>query len=206
MWDLYYRVGRHRDPGNLCRREDPANASRPHPTQSRRWQCHHEAVLSVDRWPDHVPVPAFGPRMVCTRCGIIGADARPNWRERAGDPGTAGRAAANQGYLADDHRRRAAGACRMMVAGPVSPACGFEGSGPSNPVKSGAHQRGCPGHALRCLCTSNAGTYSLAGGLVFDRGVFFISVFASETAYDCSAFIISSKGCLGSLPNLYWVP
>jgi hypothetical protein len=28
-----------------------------------------------------VPVPAFGPRMVCTRCGIIGADARPNWRE-----------------------------------------------------------------------------------------------------------------------------
>jgi hypothetical protein len=27
------------------------------------WQCHHEAVLSADRWPDHVPVPAFGPRM-----------------------------------------------------------------------------------------------------------------------------------------------
>jgi hypothetical protein len=27
------------------------------------WQCHHEAVLSVDRWPDHMPVPAFGPRM-----------------------------------------------------------------------------------------------------------------------------------------------
>jgi hypothetical protein len=26
-------------------------------------------------WPDHVPVPSFGPRMVCTRCGIIGADA-----------------------------------------------------------------------------------------------------------------------------------
>jgi hypothetical protein len=33
-------------------------------------------------WPDDVPVRAFGPRMVCTRCGIIGADARPNWRER----------------------------------------------------------------------------------------------------------------------------
>jgi hypothetical protein len=30
---------------------------------------------------DDVLVPAFGPRMVCTRCGIIGADARPNWRE-----------------------------------------------------------------------------------------------------------------------------
>jgi hypothetical protein len=26
------------------------------------WQCHHEAGLN-DRWPDHMPVPAFGPRM-----------------------------------------------------------------------------------------------------------------------------------------------
>jgi hypothetical protein len=46
------------------------------------WLCHHWAILSADPWPDHVPVPAFGPRMVCTRCGIIGADARPNWREQ----------------------------------------------------------------------------------------------------------------------------
>jgi hypothetical protein len=45
------------------------------------WQCHHEAVLSADRY-DHMAVPTFGPRMVCTRCGIIGADARPNWREQ----------------------------------------------------------------------------------------------------------------------------
>jgi hypothetical protein len=29
-----------------------------------------------------VPVPAFGPRVVCTCCGIVGADARPNWTER----------------------------------------------------------------------------------------------------------------------------
>jgi hypothetical protein len=28
------------------------------------------------------PVPTFGPRTVCTGCGMIGADARPNWRER----------------------------------------------------------------------------------------------------------------------------
>jgi hypothetical protein len=46
------------------------------------WQCHHQAIVSADPWPDHVPVPSFGPRMVCTRCGIIGADARPNWNER----------------------------------------------------------------------------------------------------------------------------
>jgi hypothetical protein len=46
------------------------------------WLCHHQAVVSADSWPDDMPVPAFGPRMVCTRCGIIGADARPNWREQ----------------------------------------------------------------------------------------------------------------------------
>ena len=46
------------------------------------WICHHRAVLNVDHLPDHVTVPSFGPRMVCTRCGIIGADARLNWQEQ----------------------------------------------------------------------------------------------------------------------------
>ena len=46
------------------------------------WQCHHRAILSAECWPDSVPVPSFGPRMVCTKCGIIGADARPNWQEQ----------------------------------------------------------------------------------------------------------------------------
>jgi hypothetical protein len=45
--------------------------------------CHHEAVLDVTAFADDVTVPAFGPRMVCTVCGAIGADARPNWNERA---------------------------------------------------------------------------------------------------------------------------
>jgi hypothetical protein len=52
--------------------------------------CHHAAVLSVERWADHIPVPSFGPRMVCTRCGIIGADARPNWREQVEGPSLTG--------------------------------------------------------------------------------------------------------------------
>jgi hypothetical protein len=43
--------------------------------------CHHEAILGADVRPDAVLVRTFASRMVCTRCGIVGADARPNWRE-----------------------------------------------------------------------------------------------------------------------------
>ena len=43
--------------------------------------CHHEVVLPADLWSDAVLVRAFAPRMVCIVCGIVGADARPNWRE-----------------------------------------------------------------------------------------------------------------------------
>ena len=42
--------------------------------------CHHEAVLDVSAFANDVTVPTFGPRMVCMVCG---ADARPNWNERA---------------------------------------------------------------------------------------------------------------------------
>lgn len=48
--------------------------------------CPRIVVFNVNDSPEAVPVPAFGPRMVCTGCGMIGADARPNWRERD-DPG-----------------------------------------------------------------------------------------------------------------------
>jgi hypothetical protein len=44
--------------------------------------CHRETVLDVEANPDDVPLPAFGPHMVCTKCGMIGAAARPNWNDR----------------------------------------------------------------------------------------------------------------------------
>ena len=44
--------------------------------------CNHHRVLDVEDYGDDVPVPAFGPRMRCERCGHLGADARPNWSER----------------------------------------------------------------------------------------------------------------------------
>jgi hypothetical protein len=47
------------------------------------WLCHHGAVQTADRWRDEVPLPSLGPRMVCTGCGNVGADVRPNWAERA---------------------------------------------------------------------------------------------------------------------------
>src|SRR3974390_169551 len=45
-------------------------------------QCRHTTVMNVDHLPGDLTVPSFGPRMVCTKCGTLGADARPNWQER----------------------------------------------------------------------------------------------------------------------------
>jgi hypothetical protein len=44
--------------------------------------CRHETVLNVNSYPDNMTVPSFAPRMVCTCCGTIGADARLNWKEQ----------------------------------------------------------------------------------------------------------------------------
>jgi hypothetical protein len=42
----------------------------------------HQERHDIDGHGDDAPVPWFGPRMVCTRCDTIGADARPNWKEQ----------------------------------------------------------------------------------------------------------------------------
>ena len=41
--------------------------------------CHHSAILNADWLADDVPVRSLCPRMVCTVCGLIGADVRPDW-------------------------------------------------------------------------------------------------------------------------------
>ena len=45
-------------------------------------QCRHRVIVNVDHLSGYLTVPSFGPKMVCTRCGTIGADVRPNWQER----------------------------------------------------------------------------------------------------------------------------
>ena len=53
-------------------------------------RCRHEVIMNVDHLPGDVTVPSFGPRMVCTKCGTIGADARPNWRAQSPRPSLTG--------------------------------------------------------------------------------------------------------------------
>jgi hypothetical protein len=43
-------------------------------------RCHHSAALNADWLADQTPVRSLCGRMVCTRCGMIGADVRPDWR------------------------------------------------------------------------------------------------------------------------------
>ena len=44
--------------------------------------CHHSAVVDADRWPDDTALLDLDRWAVCTKCGMIGADVRPNWSER----------------------------------------------------------------------------------------------------------------------------
>ena len=46
-------------------------------TSGRR---HHSASMNADDWPDELPVRSLCARTMCTRCGVVGADVRPDWR------------------------------------------------------------------------------------------------------------------------------
>jgi len=67
--------------GNMC-----ANGARATAVWRLGRGCDYSAVLDVASYSDDVPVPSFGPRQRCERCGHLGADARPNWAEKAAKP------------------------------------------------------------------------------------------------------------------------
>ena len=45
-------------------------------------RCHHGVTMNGDWLSDGTPVRSLCRRMVCTRCGMIGADVRPDWSPR----------------------------------------------------------------------------------------------------------------------------
>jgi hypothetical protein len=48
--------------------------------------CNHSATLNADWLPRDTPLRALCPRMVCTACGLIGADVRPDWSPHTNRP------------------------------------------------------------------------------------------------------------------------
>ena len=48
--------------------------------------CHHSATMNADWLPDRTPVRSLWPRMVCTVCGYVGADVRPDWSPHVNKP------------------------------------------------------------------------------------------------------------------------
>jgi hypothetical protein len=49
-------------------------------------QCNHGTRLNADWLPDETVVRSLRPRMVCTRCGLIGAEVRPDWSPHTNPP------------------------------------------------------------------------------------------------------------------------
>jgi len=52
--------------------------------------CHHSATLNGDFLPDDTVLLTLDPRMVCTACGLIGADVRPDYSPHTGGGGMGG--------------------------------------------------------------------------------------------------------------------
>ena len=43
-------------------------------------QCNHSVTMNAESLPDEIVIRSLCRRMVCTRCGLFGADVRPDWR------------------------------------------------------------------------------------------------------------------------------
>jgi hypothetical protein len=52
--------------------------------------CNYSAKINADRLPDDTVLSTLDGRMVCTACGLIGADVRPDWTPMTGVGGMGG--------------------------------------------------------------------------------------------------------------------
>jgi hypothetical protein len=48
--------------------------------------CRHSALIDVSSYPPETPVPWFGRRAKCSKCGGKRVDMRPNWKEQPVQP------------------------------------------------------------------------------------------------------------------------
>ena len=48
--------------------------------------CNHSATMNAHWLPDETPIRSLGARMVCTACGLVGADVRPDWSPHTNKP------------------------------------------------------------------------------------------------------------------------
>jgi hypothetical protein len=59
--------------------EDKEEGKEGSPSGRASGRCHHSVTINADHWPDELPVRSLCARMVCTRCGVVGAHVRPDW-------------------------------------------------------------------------------------------------------------------------------
>jgi hypothetical protein len=52
--------------------------------------CSHSATLTLDWLPDDTVLLELDRRMVCTSCGLIGGNVRPDWSSHTGGAGMGG--------------------------------------------------------------------------------------------------------------------
>jgi hypothetical protein len=52
--------------------------------------CNRSATLNADWLPDDTVLLELDHRMICTACGLVGADVRPDWTPMTGSAGMGG--------------------------------------------------------------------------------------------------------------------
>jgi hypothetical protein len=50
-------------------------------------RCWHSARLNADRWSDDTAIADLAPLFVCTQCGAVGAELRPDFSPHTGRMG-----------------------------------------------------------------------------------------------------------------------
>ena len=84
------RSSRHRPPDRVTMGDVRAQGCRDLLVYCTSGWCHHSAKLSGDFLPDETALLDLDPCMVCTACGLIGADVRPDYSPHTGAPGMGG--------------------------------------------------------------------------------------------------------------------